>query len=319
MDAPYTLYSENEDTFSKKAKADLPLWFAYPLPFARNKHHYKIPEMELYSQQLNHPPFFIDLVGIEANQRVHIPFTVHEKRLYLFFMLQGSLLYSTAAQRPIVRIQANTFQMSYYDKGDYLAFAEKGKHVALVMGIDPEWIKGMSSNRYYNLQEILHKFGDGKKQFETMPQCRIDKRIQRWIHKIYSYAQDNVGALDGNLRKYTSFLLEYYDKKLSDPNVDIGHMVKAYIEKNYHDETLNVQFLSERFFVIQRTLLNIFKSRYSVSIHQFITELRMEHALSLMDQKNKHISDVYMAVGYSDERSFRSALKHYLKQKGQVP
>ena len=270
--------------------------------------------MELISQQLNYKPFFVDLVEINVKKPTYIPFAIHDRQLYMFFMLKGSLLYTTETKTPIIKTQANTFLMSYYDKGSYYAYAEEGEHIALVLSIHPDWIESIDQG-YRNIQHILQRYLDSKKTYETMNQCRMDRKIHRWLYKIYSYSQSNKGALDGNLRKYVSFLLEYYDSLLEDQDKDMAFKIKDFIEANYKNVELNNRLLADYFFVTERTLLNIFKRRYHVSVQQFIADLRISHALLLMHQQRLGIKDVYMEVGYADERTFRSALERYLKRR----
>jgi len=308
MKVPYSLYSDKERVKPNTVPKNLSKRCRYPLPFAQEKPHFKVPELELFSQQSNYKPFFIDLVEIEVKESAYIPFVIHDKQLYMYFMLRGSLLYTTDTKKPIIKTQPNTFLMSYYDRGSYFAHAEKGEHIALVLSIHPEWIERIH-HKYQNIQRILHRFTNGKNPYETMNQCRMDRRVQRWLYKIYSYSQDNVGALDGNLRKYVSLLLEYYDKALEDQESDMAFKIKDFVEANYCDVRLNVKFLADYFHMTGRTLRNIFKKRYHVSIQQFYTDLRIAQALLLMDQKGIGIKDVYMEVGYSEERTFRYALE----------
>lgn len=48
-----------------------------------------------------------------------------------------------------------------------------------------------------------------------MQLSRMDSKIQRWLYKIYSYSQANIGAVDGNLRKYINYFLEHYNGVLA--------------------------------------------------------------------------------------------------------
>lgn len=313
MKVPYTVYSDKERVKPNTLPENLSNRCRYPLPFAQEKQHFKVPELELFSQQSNYKPFFIDLVEIEVKESAYIPFVIHDKQLYMYFMLKGSLLYTTDTKKPIIKTQSNTFLMSYYDKGSYFAHAEKGEHIALVLSIHPEWIESIH-HKYQNIQRILHRFTNVKNPYETMNQYRMDRRVQRWLYKIYSYSQDNVGALDGNLRKYVSLLLEYYDSLLEDQESDMAFKIKGFIEANYCDVGLNVKFLADHFHMTGRTLRNIFKKRYHLSVQQYYTDLRIEEAIALMDRERITIKDVYMKVGYADERTFRYALEGYQKR-----
>lgn len=314
FETPYILSFEKGFKRQDIKLDDLPEWCEYPLAFASQRESYVLPEMELVSQQLLHKPFFIDFAQLNVTEPVYIPFDIGERQLFLYFMLKGKLLYVNDTLRPIVRTQANNFLMSYYDTGRYFAYAEEGLHIALIVSILPQWIESMYGD-YPNLQNILHRFKHDTSSYDTMYQCRMDRKIHRWLYKIYSYSQNNIGALDGNLRKYISYLLEYYDSVLEDQHNDLAYKIKSYIQEHCCENELNVRFLTEYFYVTERTLLNIFKRQYHMSVQEFITGLRMTHALLLMEQQGMGIKDVYMEVGYADERSFRSALERYRKRR----
>lgn len=313
MEAPYTLYSAKERVKPDPLPEQLAKKCRYFVPFAQEIPHYKVPKLELISQQSNYYPFFIDVVEIEAKAATYIPFDIHDKQLYMYFTLKGSLLYTTDRKEPIIKTQANTFLMSYYDRGAYFAYAQKGKHIAIVISMHHDWIESISQ-KYHNIQWILYQFRHSGRPYETMNQCKMDREIHRWLFKIYNYSKENRGALDGNLRKYISLLLEHYDSILGDQESDLAFKIKTFLEANYFDPRLNIKFLSDHFHVTPRTLRNIFKRRYHLSVLQFYTNLRIENALLLMAQKGIGIKDVYMQVGYTDERTFRYALEAYQKR-----
>lgn len=313
MKKPYTLNFDSVFNQMDIRENVHPEWCEYPLAFASHKVQYILREFELFSQHLGHKPFFIDFVQLDVFEPVFIPFEISERQLFVYFTLKGSLLYLNEQQQPIIRTQNNNFLMSYYDKGKYHAYAEPGLYTAILVNVLPEWVESMYHN-YPNLQKILNSFRSGDRSYDNMCQCTMDRRIHKWLYKIYSYSQSNIGALDGNIRKYLSYLLEYYDSVCEDDNTDLAYRIKVYIEERYCEPKINISFLSDHFFVTSRSLLNIFKRRYHRSVQNYIIELRMAHALQLMEQSGLLIKDVYYQVGYSDERTFRSALERYLKR-----
>jgi AraC-type DNA-binding domain-containing proteins len=313
MEIPYILKLVTGRRKQQLTPKNLPQWSKFPLPFANHREVFTLPQFELLSQQLKHVPFFIDLVQLNVAEPTYIPFDIQERQLFLYFTFKGSMLYENADHRPIIKTQPNSFLMSYYDTGRYHAYVDRGIHICLLVSIQPDWIESMYHN-YPNLQYILHRFKNETRPYDTMYQCRMDRKIHQWLYKIYSYSQNNIGALDGNLRKYISYLLEYYDSVLEKQKSDLAYKIKAHIQEHYCDNALTIKVLSEYFFVTERTLLNIFKRQYQMSVQNFITDLRMSHALLLMEQGTA-IKDTYMEVGYADERSFRSALERYLKRR----
>lgn len=139
----------------------------------------------------------------------------------------------------------------------------------------------------------------------------MDRKINRWLYKIYSYSQANIGAIDGNLRMYISYLLEYYDNILEHQSTDLAYKIRNYIKEHYCENALSVKYLADQFFITERTMLNIFKRQYNVNVQDYITELRMIRALQMIEQEGMDIKDVYMEVGYTNERPFRTALERY--------
>lgn len=312
MEISYILKLQNKYKKTGIKLSYLPEWCKYPLAFADQWQYFVLPHFELLSQQLIYSPFFIDLIQIKAEKPTPIPFDINSRQLFLYFTLKGSLLYENEIHHPIINTRSNTFLMSYYDQGTYSAHAPIGIHICLIVSILPEWIESMYHD-YPNLQYIMQLFKNDSRSYDTMYQCRMGRKIHRWLYKIYTYSKNNIGALDGNLRKYISYLLEYYDRELDNQNTDLAYKIKVFVQEHYRDNNLTIEFIADNFFITSRTLLNIFKRQYHMNVQEFLTDLRMTSALQMMAQ-GISIKDVYMDVGYADERSFRSALERYRKR-----
>jgi AraC-like DNA-binding protein len=56
-----------------------------------------------------------------------------------------------------------------------------------------------------------------------------------------------------------------------------------------------------------------FKQYYGVTIHEYITKLRMEMAVNLLIFQNKDISEISYMVGFSHQNNFSNAFKRYFK------
>src|SRR5690606_8111318 len=106
-----------------------------------------------------------------------------------------------------------TFAMLYYGSGQYIAHTGKGYHTLLFVNIAPEWLESISTD-FPSLQYILEKFRHSSRPYHMMHPCRIDRKVLRWLYKVYSYSNNNIGVLDGNLRKYLSYILGHYNTEL---------------------------------------------------------------------------------------------------------
>lgn len=308
MKIPYS-FTFPEKESKKMLIGKLPDWSTYRLFFAQEKWLYIWQSTYIISQQLSNPPFYIDLVEINTNDDVSIPFVVNSRQLLLYFMLDGSISFSTPEGMSSEMSKQHSFFIAIWDEGNYYLHVTKGKNTSLVICILPEWIAAISQNLPY-LQKILKMFKYDEIPYKLMYQCKTDKQVMRWLDQIFRSTINNIGVLDGNLRKYISYILEFYDSKIGVDEDSLAHRVKVYIEAHYSEADLNVKFLADYFAVTERTLLNHFKRAYHTSVQIFYTHLRMRKALQL-ESEGFRIKDIYSNVGYLDERTFRTAFKKY--------
>jgi len=103
MKMPYTINIDYEQLNLNYQSLNIPNSCRYLLPFAKNRRLFKVSELQLFSQQVVHNPFFIDLIEIDVKETSYIPFDIHDRHLFMYFTLGGSLLYITENKKPIVR------------------------------------------------------------------------------------------------------------------------------------------------------------------------------------------------------------------------
>src|SRR5699024_11222803 len=142
----------------------------------------------------------------------------------------------------ITNATSGNYFMSYYSPVNYFAKVEKGLHVILVINILPEWIEQYNP-KLQNINAFINRFKRGSKPYETMGHFPINKKVQRWLYKVYAFKHDNSGALDGNIRKHMSLLIEHYDETSYNQDADKAHQIKLYLDKNYVHSNVNVQFV----------------------------------------------------------------------------
>ncbi|MBC9795870.1 AraC family transcriptional regulator [Sinomicrobium weinanense] len=312
MKTPYNLIFRPDELLCDEFTRNLPEWCYFQMPFAEHCHHYGLDGMEILSQRRSHQPFYIDLFEIKTDKPIPIRFSIPKRQLFLYFMLEGGFSLTTDGDRPITRTRPNTFALLYYSSGSYQVRARAGHHSSLWIGIDPQWMKNISAG-FQNIQSVLEKLKDGRSYLAMYP-CRMDRKVQRWLYRVYSYSKNNIGALDGNLRKYISYVLGYYDKALETQTHDLAYQTKTYLDEHYQDSDLSSKFLASRFHVTEPTLRHQFRRAYGSTPHEYYSRLRITHAIALMECNSLSIKDVYPMVGYRDERSFRYALNRFLKK-----
>lgn len=83
---------------------------------------------------------------------------------------------------------------------------------------------------------------------------------------------------------------------------------QEYIEKNF-DERITVDQLATMFALGRRSLERRFKKATCNTVTEYIQRVKMEAAKKSFETSRKNINEVMYAVGYSDNKAFRSVFK----------
>ncbi len=81
-----------------------------------------------------------------------------------------------------------------------------------------------------------------------------------------------------------------------------------YIENNINKK-ITVEELTGLLGVSQPYLYKIFRSRFGVSVKEYVTELKMERAKNLLEKTDMSVTEVARRVGFGDVLSFSKAFK----------
>jgi AraC-like DNA-binding protein len=90
------------------------------------------------------------------------------------------------------------------------------------------------------------------------------------------------------------------------------NLAKDYIESCYH-EPLNLKKLSQIACLSPHHFLRLFKSAFHQTPHQYLTEIRLQKALSLIKQNNHSITEICFNVGFENLSSFSRLFKNRFK------
>lgn len=89
---------------------------------------------------------------------------------------------------------------------------------------------------------------------------------------------------------------------------DLAKRIKQYIDQNF-SQKLSIDMLSSHFFCSRATLMNTFKRKYQKTINNYITEVRIAHALTLLSHSTMPIFEVAIECGYQDQNYFSKAFQ----------
>jgi two-component system response regulator YesN len=84
--------------------------------------------------------------------------------------------------------------------------------------------------------------------------------------------------------------------------------IKEIIENRYNEQ-LNIERLAKETFFSPTYVCLLFKEETGVTINGYLTEVRLNHAIRLLSDPDKKITDVSFDVGYPDPKYFSKLFK----------
>lgn len=88
--------------------------------------------------------------------------------------------------------------------------------------------------------------------------------------------------------------------------------VTNYLKQNYNDGNLNLKDVAEKFYINPSHLTRIMKSRLGLSFIEYLTELRLNHAIKILEtaENDVLIYEVAKMVGYNSQHYFSRIFKN---------
>lgn len=84
-----------------------------------------------------------------------------------------------------------------------------------------------------------------------------------------------------------------------------------YIQENFCNSDLSLDFLCKKFFISKATLQRKFQQYYHMSYIKFLTKLRFDKAFNMLSSGNETVAAVAYACGFNDEKYFSRAVKKH--------
>lgn len=112
------------------------------------------------------------------------------------------------------------------------------------------------------------------------------------------------------LNSYTTKVSKYLISfKNDDPKVLLD-TIKNYIENNYF-ESITLETITHKFFISKTYFSQLFKKEVGITFISFLTKIRMEHAVELLENNSLKVHEVAKMVGYSDPLYFGQVFKKH--------
>jgi len=136
--------------------------------------------------------------------------------------------------------------------------------------------------------------------------------IKEWIvqeNYLYSYQSiDSIKALEQWLATNTSHYIDYVISQTKGEKYTLIRNAKTYILNNYRNE-LSLANIASELFIHPNYLSKLFKDIEHITLTQYITNLRIEHAKELLSQSHLKIYEIAESCGYSSAAHFNRTFK----------
>ncbi|NEW08279.1 response regulator [Paenibacillus sp. SYP-B3998] len=116
--------------------------------------------------------------------------------------------------------------------------------------------------------------------------------------------------LTRSMLQLSKLLLQHQQK---DKNIIFE--IAAFLDQHYHED-ITLQDISSRFFLSREYISRKFKQEFEVNLSDYLGQIRMDKAKTLLRNPHLRISQVAEMVGYQDEKYFSKVFK---KQEGLSP
>lgn len=142
----------------------------------------------------------------------------------------------------------------------------------------------------------------------------IDKKIE---YNIDSFLRITVQVCSEKLKNGLRDIPAIYKKLIIDINnkgssLPVISLAKKYIEKNYNKVDLSLQEVAQYIKISPNYLSRLLKQSEGYSFTEFLSILRINKAIKLMNNPNLKIHDIAERVGFSTQHYFCTAFKKFL-------
>ncbi len=96
---------------------------------------------------------------------------------------------------------------------------------------------------------------------------------------------------------------------VKEENEALATTIEKYIVANYKDPSLCLNKISDEFQISESYFSHMFKDKTGVNFSTYLEKIRMEEAVRLIKETDTSLNELYIAVGYNNQNSFRRAFK----------
>lgn len=172
-----------------------------------------------------------------------------------------------------------------FTEQDYLS-------VRQVLQFENEYL--LLSNRWYKANKLEVKVSED-----------VEGRVDSYFNEDGNFMLEDYVAAK---RREISLFLRKLKKQASRKTSNIIEDIEAYLQANF-DRDVKLQEISEHFYISREYISRKFKQEFNVNISDYIVNIRMKKAKSLLKNSQLKIYEIANMIGYQDDKYFRKVFK----------
>ncbi len=115
-----------------------------------------------------------------------------------------------------------------------------------------------------------------------------------------------------SLLRFNQYLILTNDHLNSEKNERQAEQILQYINNHYTRDDFSIYNICEEFHISESFAYQIFREVIGTSFANLLEQIRIEKACQLLSEKNILVKDIALAVGYTNDNSFRRAFKRVM-------
>lgn len=275
------------------------------------------PNLLFFRQHFESFSFHIQVIEIESQNSGLCSLNVLEASAYSIFVFDGDLDLYNDKEQTVASPRENTFYFAYNSASSYKVKFGAGYTSFMIVTFNPDYIIYQIIN--FPKFEMLCKRLESKSPFPVvMPYCRIGYAVRTCLYKIHTFScRDKAKRGVGILQILVDIIATYNDLIASDRFIlnpysdERVQSIRKFVTENYQSYKINdISYVAKRIGIAEWKLRKMSASIFGKTLYQYITDLRMQKALTLLGE-GKKVKNVSRLVGYEDASYFSRAFKRY--------
>lgn len=226
----------------------------------------------------------------------------------MFYVGNGRVIYAKDVQRQLGSRQIPPFQeAAYFEDIHQLALEEAAQKLR-------EFFSQLVKLRITKSEVCDFAIGVVERLLEQIHEPMIESHRRAELYQSI-YQCRTIMEIEAIVLEFARHAIDTLEHRFMDKNARLVHQVRTTIDQTFH-QAITINSLSDQVYLSPNYLRSIFKEKTGMTIHDYLTRIRLSKAKELLADDSLKVQDVAQRVGYESTSYFISL---FLKSQGVTP